>query len=109
VAILPTRGGGALASALAGEDPLGIAVIEQEGRALVVLAGVRGTHVLMELASDEPALGLFQRRLRSTKGVHVVMVADESTQHGQGAVFGLFECHFPPRRARPTGRGTPRA
>lgn len=109
VAILPTRGGGALASALAGEDPLGIAVIEQEGRALVVLAGVRGTHALMELASDEPALGLFQRRLRSTKGVHVVMVADESTQHGQGAVFGLFECHCPPGRARPTGRGTPRA
>ncbi len=75
VAILPTRGG-ALAARLEGEDPLGIAVIEQDGTALVVLAGVRGVHAVMELASDEPALGLFQRRLRATKGVHVVMVAE---------------------------------
>jgi hypothetical protein len=110
LAILPTRKGDALASRLAEEDPLGVAVIEPDSRALVVLACARGAHALMELATGQPALDLFRRRLRSTKGVHVVMVADEASQRGEGEVFALFECHLPQLpRARGARRPRQRA
>jgi hypothetical protein len=33
--------------------------------------------------------------MRATKGLHIVMVVDESTSRGIGTVYGLFECHQP--------------
>jgi hypothetical protein len=60
----------------------------------------------MEVAADSPSLTAFRRRLRETKGLHVVMIADEATARGKGSVYGLFECHQPPPPAR--GRHSPR-
>ncbi|MGH7749238.1 MAG: hypothetical protein ACREQ5_31400, partial [Candidatus Dormibacteria bacterium] len=96
VVITPTRAGAAIAAMVAEQDPFGVAVVEHQGQALVVLACAHGAHALMELAADEPALDLFRERLRSSKGHHVVMVADEASSRGEGMVFGLFECHQPP-------------
>lgn len=31
----------------------------------------------------------------ATKGLHVVMVADEATSRGEGTVYVLFDCHQP--------------
>ena len=50
----------------------------------------------MDLDADNPNLKTFRRRLRDSKGLHVVMVADEETTQGRGSVYGLFECHQPP-------------
>jgi hypothetical protein len=106
-AIMPATGGDALAARIAQQDPAGVDIIEHEGQAIVVLAGTEGVHALLQVAADEPTVGLFWRRLRSTRGFHVVLVADEASKRGAGAVYGLFECQvlLPPRRRSRAARG----
>lgn len=103
LAVMPKRSkGDRIAAKTAELDPYGVAVIETEdGQAVLTLVGANGAQVLMEVAVDSPSLTLFRRRLRQTKGLHVVMIADESTTHGNGTVYGLFECHQPPPPTRP--------
>ncbi|MDQ6613485.1 MAG: hypothetical protein M3083_01660 [Actinomycetota bacterium] len=107
LAVLPKRSqGDRIAAKTADLDPYGVAVIEtDDGQAVFTLVGGNGAQILMEVAADHPSLTLFRRRLRQTKGLHVVMIADETTTHGKGTVYGLFECHQPP----PTKQRQPRA
>lgn len=108
VAILPKRSkGDSIAAKTTELDPFGVAVIDTEvGEAVFTLVGANGAEILMEVAADNPSLALYRRRLRQTKGLHVVMIADESTAHGKGNVYGLIECYQPPT---PTGQRKPRA
>jgi hypothetical protein len=114
LAVLPTRRQGELMAAQAAElDPYGVSVIETEdGEAVFTLVGANGAEVLMELAADSPSLSTFRRRLRETKGLHVVMIADESTTtRGKGTVYGLFECNqrlSPPRQRQSPKPSKPR-
>lgn len=98
VAILPRRRGGeAVAAKTAQLDPFGVsAVLTDDGQAVLVPVGSEGAEIVMEVDADGPGMQAFRRRMRVTKGLHVVMVADESTSRGQGEVYGLFECHQPP-------------
>jgi hypothetical protein len=103
LAVLTQRDEGEPMAAGAAElDPYGVAVIETgDGRAVFALVGANGAEVLTETAADGPGLRAFQSRLRNTKGLHVVMIADEATMtKGNGTVYGLFECHQPPPPAR---------
>ena len=110
VAILPRRRGGeAVAAKTAQLDPFGVsAVLTDDGQAVLVLVGSEGAEIVMEVDADGPGMQAFRRRMRATKGLHVVMVADESTSRGEGEVYGLFECHQAPSppvrttRPRPT-------
>ena len=109
VAILPSRRrGAAVAAKTAQLDPYGVSVVvTDDGHAVVVLVGGEGAQIVAEVDADSPSIDAFHRRMRSTKGLHVVMVADEATGRGEGTVYGLFECHLPPsdpvtaRRPRP--------
>jgi hypothetical protein len=89
--------GESIAAKTARLDPYGIAAIEtDDGHAVLTLVGANGAELMMDLSADSPSLMTFQRRLRDTKGLHVVMIADQETTQGQGSVYGLFECHQPP-------------
>ncbi|MHB1854206.1 MAG: hypothetical protein ACYCS2_04025, partial [Acidimicrobiales bacterium] len=66
------------------------------GQAVLVLVGSEGAEIVMEVEADGQGMQAFRRRMRATKGLHVVMVADESTSRGEGEVYGLFECHQAP-------------
>ncbi|MDA8075348.1 MAG: hypothetical protein M0Z40_08985, partial [Actinomycetota bacterium] len=91
------RQGDRVAADLARLDPYGIGVVETgDGQCVVTVVGATGAELLMELPADSPALADLRRRLRHSKGRHVVMVADEETSRGNGTVYGLFECHQPP-------------
>lgn len=101
------RQGDRIAAKLAGLDPYGITVVETgDGQSIVTVVGATGAELLMEIPADSPALAELRRRLRQSKGLHVVMIADEETSRGNGTVYGLFECHQPPA---PEGRHPPRA
>lgn len=98
LAILPTPEiGESIAARVAELDPVGVtAVRTDEGRVVFVLAGSNGAQLLMEVPANSPSISDFRRRMRATKGLHVVMVADEATSQGKGTVYGFFECHQPP-------------
>lgn len=97
VAILPRpKKGEPIAAKVAELDPYGItAVATDDGQEVFVLAGTNGAQLLLEVPANSPSTSDFRRRMRATKGLHVVMVADEATSRGEGTVYGLFECHQP--------------
>lgn len=103
LAILPKpRKGEATAAKVADLNPYGVATLTaDDGQEVFLLVGGDGAQLLMEVPSDSPSLSDFRRRLRATKGLHVVMVADEATSRGEGTVYGFFECHQPPQQAPP--------
>ena len=117
VAVLTKRReGDRIAAKIAELDPFGIAVVEvPDGQSAITVVGKNGAELVMEVATSSPALAVFRRRMRETKGRHLVMIADEALSSGQGQVYGLFECHQPPPsrektrslrspKARPKGR-----
>lgn len=98
------RNGDSIAAGVAELDPYGVtAVPTDDGQEVFVLAGGNGAQLLMEVPAGSPGMSDFRRRMRATKGLHVVMVADEATSGGEGTVYGFFECHQPlskgPRRS----------
>lgn len=94
--ILPRKQGELLAARVAELDPFGVvSTLLAEGEEVFVLAGANGAEQLMATAADSPGVADFHRRMRATKGLHLVMVADEETKRGEGTVYGLFECHHP--------------
>ena len=97
LAILPKpKKGESTAAKVAELDPYGVtAVRSDDGQEVFVLAGTHGAQLLMEVPANSPSMSDFRRRMRTTKGLHVVMVADEATSRGEGTVYGLFECHQP--------------
>lgn len=97
--------GDGIAARVAAMDPYGIGVAEAEGHAVVALVGAEGAEILMELPAGHLAVRRFRSRLRSAKGVHAVLVADEGAARGSGTVYGLFECHLPtnPPKRRQAG------
>jgi hypothetical protein len=102
------RDGDSVAAQTARLDPYGIAAVDAgDGHTVFTLAGANGAELMMDLPSDSPSLEAFRGRLRDTRGLHVVMIADQATAQGQGSVYGLFECHQPPPlppRTRPAPR-----
>jgi len=113
--ILPNpKKGESIAAKVAELDPYGVAAVcADEDQEVLVLAGANGAELLMEVSAKSPGMSDFRRRMRATKGLHIVMVADESTSRGEGTVYGLFECHQPlptgPRPSdRPRGRKSPK-
>jgi hypothetical protein len=54
--------------------------------------------------TDAAALVLFQGRLRSATGFHVVFVADEEMTPTEGTVYGMFECIMPVESPAKLGR-----
>ena len=91
------RHGPSLAAKIATLDPYGVSAVDTgDGQRVLVLAGGQAAEILISLPADHPALGAFHRRCRQTKGRHVIMVADPASATGEGAVYGLFECHQPP-------------
>lgn len=113
LAILPKpKKGESVAAKVAELDPYGVAAAPaDDGHEVFVLAGTNGAELLMEVPANSPGMSDFRRRMRATKGLHVVMVADEATSRGEGTVYGLFECHQPlPKGPRQTDKprgGTP--
>jgi hypothetical protein len=97
VAILPGPEEGATTAAKVAElDPYGVvSVTSDDNQEIFVLAGANGAQVLMDLPANSPSLADYRRRLRATKGLHVVMVADQAANRGEGPVYGFFECHQP--------------
>ena len=97
LAILPKpKKGENIAAKVAELDPFGVSAVRaDDGREVFVLAGSHGAQLLMEVPANSPSMSDFRRRMRATKGLHVVMVADEATTRGEGTVYGLFECHQP--------------
>ena len=113
LAILPKpKRGESIAAKVAELDPYGVtAVRTDEGQEVFVLAGGNGAQLLMEVPASSPSVSDFRRRMRATRGLHVVMVADEATSRGEGTIYGLFECHQPlpegPRQTDKRRRGDP--
>jgi hypothetical protein len=105
LAILPEpEKGESIAAKVAELDPYGVTAVRIDDRQEVfVLAGSHGAELLMEVPANSPSMSDFRRRMRATNGLHVVMVADEATSRGEGAVYGLFECHQP--LLRPSRKG----
>ena len=96
MAIHPRKASGdAIAARIANDDPLGVHIVEQGKETIAVLACVEAAHALMEIASDAPALALFQLGMKSSNGYHVVVVADENTNRTRGRIYGMFECVSP--------------
>lgn len=96
IAIHPRKtSGDAIASRIANDDPFGVALVENGGEALAVLSCAEGAHGLIEIPTDAAAFVLFQGRLRSAAGFHVVFVADEEMTPTEGMVYGMFECMSP--------------
>jgi hypothetical protein len=107
LAILPKpKKGDSIAAKVAELDPYGVTAIRtDEGQEVFVLAGTNGAQLLMEVSANSPSMSDFRRRMRATKGLHVVMVADQATSRGEGTVYGLFECHQPlPKEPRQSGK-----
>jgi hypothetical protein len=105
IAIHPRKASGdALASRIASDDPFGVSLVEDAHRVLAVLACAEGAHGLMEVPTDAAALVLFQGRLRSAAGFHVVFVADEEMTPTEGTVYGMFECIMPVESPAKLGR-----
>ncbi len=114
VIVTKSRLGEQLAANVAALDPFAVGIVEDGDDAVVVLAGANGAELLMVVATDSSALAAFRRRLRGSKGRHVLMVTDEATDHGEETVYGLFECHgdTPPsqtRRTSPRPKARPKA
>jgi len=106
----PLRGT-ALAAGLAELDPYGAsAVAIDNDEHAIVIAGGAGAELALTLPTSHPALAAFQRRLRQTRGRHLIMVADLNTARGDGTVYGLFECHQPvaPRPPAPRPKKKPK-
>jgi hypothetical protein len=97
LAILPKpEKGESIAAKVAELDPFGVTPVRtDEGQELFVLVGSNGAQMLMDVPANSRSMSNFRRRMRATKGLHVVMVADEATSTGEGTVYGLFECHQP--------------
>jgi hypothetical protein len=105
IAIHPHKASGdALASRIANDDPWGVSLVEDGRHALAVLACAEGAHGLMEVPTDAAALVLFQGRLRSAAGFHVVFVADKEVTPTEGTVYGMFECIMPVESPAKLGR-----
>ena len=96
--------GDAIAARIANDDPFGVHLVEQGKETIAVLACGEAAHALMEIATDAPALALFQRRMKSSNGYHVVVVADENTDQTSGSIYGMFECISPGRLPSPDWR-----
>lgn len=98
IVIVPKpRRGDSIAARTAELDPFGVGVFDTgDGNVALALAGANGAEALMEAEAANPGIQDFHRRMRDTKGLHVVMVADQGTSRGEGIVYGLFECHQPP-------------
>jgi hypothetical protein len=81
LAILPKpKKGESIAAKVAELDPYGVtAVRTDDGQEVFVLAGSHGAELLMEVPANSPGMSDFRRRMRATKGLHVVLVADEAT------------------------------
>lgn len=85
-----------LAARIARLDPFGVSAVDAGGgNYVLVLAGGEAAEILIQLRDGHPALAAFRRRLRQSKGRHVIMVADPASATGEGPVYGLFECHQP--------------
>ena len=54
-------------------------MVEHEGQALVTLVCAHAAHSLTEFPANASARALYERHIQATDGVHLVMVADEST------------------------------
>ncbi|MGH9018658.1 MAG: hypothetical protein ACRDY1_12990 [Acidimicrobiales bacterium] len=106
VVIVPEGGAGdTIAAKLAGLLPYAVTVVDtDDGEAVVAVVGKDGAELLMEVAGENSGVAAFRRRLRQTKGRHVLMVADQATASGQGTVYGLFEFHqeLPPGKKSPS-------
>jgi len=100
VVVTDEQRGDALAASVAEMDPFGVSVAEAGGVSAVVLVGAGGAEMLMELPTADPALRKFRSRLKASKGVHAILVADEASARGEGKVYGLFECHLPDEAPR---------
>lgn len=95
--------GPSLAATIAKLDPYSVSTVDsQDGQHGIVLIGANAAEVLMVMPTRHPALLAFQRRDRQTHGRHIVMVADVASATGDGAIYGMFECHqpVPPRTAQ---------
>jgi hypothetical protein len=91
-----------LAARIADLDPYTVATVEtDDAPSLVVLAGGKGSEILMHLPAAHSALGAFRRRLSQARGRHAVIVADPAAASGDGIVYAVFECHQPPPPPRP--------
>jgi hypothetical protein len=96
------RHGPSLTAKIANLDPYCVSAVDTgDGHGVLVLAGGEAAVILISLPADHPALTAFHRRYRQTRGRHVIMVADPASATGQGAVYGLFECHQPPPPRQP--------
>jgi hypothetical protein len=101
------RLGPSLAARIASLDPYGVSAVDTgNGHEVLVLAGGEAAEALLSLPADHPALAAFHRRYRQTRGRHVIMVAGPSSATGEGAVYGLFECHQPPPPRQPKKKPT---
>ena len=113
IAIHPRRASGeAIASRIANDDPFGVSLVEDGGKTLAILACAEGAHALMEIPSDAAALALFQLRMQSAVGFHVLVVADEETTRTTGTIYGMFECVTPvepPTRMASASRRAPKS
>jgi hypothetical protein len=98
VVVTDHRDGDAIAARVAEMDPFGVSVAVAEGLSAVVLVGACGAEMLMELPSGDPALKKFRSRMKASKGVHAILVADEGSARDEGKVYGLFELHLPDQR-----------
>ena len=100
LAILPTpKNGASVAAKVAELDPYGVAAVRTDaGQEVFVLVGGNGAQLLLEVPASSPSMSDFRRRMASTSGLHVVMVADPATSSGEGTVYGLFECHQAPTK-----------
>ena len=110
VVIHPRKGmGDEIAANTAKHDPIGVVVASVGGSMLFTLLGERGTQALLDAPVGGPAIGMFLARLESSSGLHAVLVADQETAHGEGQVYGLFECWLrPPPRPKLTGKASGR-
>lgn len=111
VVVTNDRHGDALTAAVATMDPLGVTVADDCGVSAVVLVGTGAAQMLMELPTGDPALRKFRSRLKASRGVHAVLIADEASAVGEGTVYGVFEFHLPSRPSpprTPVGQGSVR-
>ncbi|MHB1502054.1 MAG: hypothetical protein ACYCYK_13000 [Candidatus Dormibacteria bacterium] len=106
------RDGVALAQRILAAEPLGLALVEDEGELLVVLVCRDDLHGIMDMPSGGPEAAQFRARLAASGGDHAVMVATFSGPTPK-RIFGLFECHLdstpaPPRRGSGPAPSRPR-
>jgi hypothetical protein len=87
--------GETIAGRIAALDPYGITIAEVDGHAVVALVGGGGAELLMELPAGEPALRRFRSRMKARRGVHALLVADDTAANATGQVYGFFEFYLP--------------